>query len=57
MKKQAVAARYPHFPARARGVAVTLERIPIRLNRIGAPASCFVAFSATNRRPLRRKML
>ena len=34
-----------------------LERIPIRWNRIGALASCLVAFSSTNRRPLRRKML
>ena len=34
-----------------------LERIPIRWNRIGALAFCVIAFSATNRRPLRRKML
>ncbi len=27
----------------------TLERIPIRWNRIGVPASCLVAFSSTNR--------
>ena len=34
-----------------------LERIPIRRNRIGALVSCLVAFSSTNRCPLRWKML
>ena len=33
------------------------ERIAIRWNRIGVLVSCLVAFSSTNRRPLRRKML
>ena len=34
-----------------------LERFSIRWNQISALASCLVAFSTTNRYPLRRKML
>jgi len=34
-----------------------LERFSIPWNRIDALASCLVAFSATNRYPLPRKML
>ena len=37
--------------------ACGLERIPIRFNRIGALAFCFVAFSSTNRCQLRRKII